>query len=65
MGKQAGLVDEQGELPEAKRVLVIDSLSTAIGGLFGVSALTRLDDAVLFQAITAALSRRFQRTSSS
>jgi AGZA family xanthine/uracil permease-like MFS transporter len=40
VGEQAGLVDRQGELPRAKRVLVIDSLSTAIGGLFGVSALT-------------------------
>jgi adenine/guanine/hypoxanthine permease len=40
VGEQAGLVDGQGELPEARRVLVIDSLSTAMGGLFGVSALT-------------------------
>jgi adenine/guanine/hypoxanthine permease len=40
VGEQAGLVDRQGELPEAKRVLVIDSLATTLGGLFGVSALT-------------------------
>jgi AGZA family xanthine/uracil permease-like MFS transporter len=40
VGEQAGLVDQQGELPQAKRVLAIDSLSTAVGGLFGVSALT-------------------------
>lgn len=40
IGEQAGLVDERGELPQAKRVLVIDSLATAVGGLFGVSALT-------------------------
>jgi adenine/guanine/hypoxanthine permease len=40
VGEQAGLVDRRGELPEAKRVLIIDSLSTAVGGLFGVSALT-------------------------
>lgn len=40
VGEQAGLVEKQGELPEARRVLVIDSLSTALGGLFGVSALT-------------------------
>ena len=40
VGEQAGLVDRQGELPEAKRVLLIDSLATAVGGLFGVSALT-------------------------
>jgi AGZA family xanthine/uracil permease-like MFS transporter len=40
VGEQAGLVDRHGELPKAKRVLVIDSLATAVGGLFGVSALT-------------------------
>ena len=40
VGEQAGLVDRQGELPEAKRVLLINSLATAVGGLFGVSALT-------------------------
>jgi adenine/guanine/hypoxanthine permease len=40
VGEQAGLVDGHGELPEAKRVLIIDSLSTAVGGLMGVSALT-------------------------
>jgi AGZA family xanthine/uracil permease-like MFS transporter len=40
VGEQAGLVDRQGELPQAKRVLIIASLSTAVGGLFGVSALT-------------------------
>ena len=40
VGEQAGLVDERGELPQARRVLVIDSLATAVGGLFGVSALT-------------------------
>jgi AGZA family xanthine/uracil permease-like MFS transporter len=39
VGEQAGLVDRQGELPQARRVLIIDSLATAIGGLFGVSAL--------------------------
>lgn len=40
VGEQAGLVDRQGELPKARRVLVIDSLATAVGGLFGISALT-------------------------
>jgi adenine/guanine/hypoxanthine permease len=40
VGEQAGLVDRQGELPQAKRVLIVDSLATAVGGLFGVSALT-------------------------
>jgi AGZA family xanthine/uracil permease-like MFS transporter len=40
VGKQAELLDEHGELPVSKRVLIIDSLATAVGGLFGVSALT-------------------------
>lgn len=40
VGEQAGLTDQAGELPGARRVLVIDSLATAVGGLFGVSALT-------------------------
>jgi AGZA family xanthine/uracil permease-like MFS transporter len=40
VGEQAGLTDRKGELPEARRVLVIDSLATTVGGLFGVSALT-------------------------
>jgi AGZA family xanthine/uracil permease-like MFS transporter len=40
VGEQAGLVDQHGELPQAKRVLVLDSLSTALGGLFGVGSLT-------------------------
>jgi adenine/guanine/hypoxanthine permease len=40
VGEQAGLVDRQGELPQARRVLIIDSLSTAVGRLMGVSALT-------------------------
>ncbi|HMQ33636.1 MAG TPA: NCS2 family permease [Chloroflexaceae bacterium] len=40
VGEQAGLVDGRGELPQARRVLVVDSLATAVGGLFGVSALT-------------------------
>jgi adenine/guanine/hypoxanthine permease len=40
VGEQAGLTDRKGELPEARRVMVIDSLATTVGGLFGVSALT-------------------------
>src|SRR5262249_13882668 len=40
VGDQAGLVDRQGAVPEARRVLIIGSLATALGGLFGVSALT-------------------------
>jgi len=38
--ERAGLVDAQGRLPGAQRVLVIDSLATALGGLFGVSSVT-------------------------
>lgn len=40
VGEQAGLVDGRGGLPQGRRVLVVDSLATAVGGLFGVSALT-------------------------
>jgi AGZA family xanthine/uracil permease-like MFS transporter len=40
VGERAGLVDAQGRLPGAQRVLVIDSLATALGGLFGVSSVT-------------------------
>jgi AGZA family xanthine/uracil permease-like MFS transporter len=40
VGEQAGLTDRKGELPEARRVLIVDSLATTVGGLFGVSGLT-------------------------
>lgn len=40
VGEEAGFVDEQGRLPGANRVLLIDSLAAALGGLFGVSSVT-------------------------
>ena len=40
VGQEAGLVDEEGQLPGANRVLLVDSLGAAIGGLFGVSSVT-------------------------
>ena len=40
VGEEAGFVDEQGRLPGANRVLLVDSLAAALGGLFGVSSVT-------------------------
>lgn len=40
VGEEGGFVDEQGRLPGASRVLLIDSLAAALGGLFGVSSVT-------------------------
>jgi AGZA family xanthine/uracil permease-like MFS transporter len=40
VGEKAGLVDEHGQLPGANRVLLIDSLAAALGGLFGTSSAT-------------------------
>lgn len=40
VGEEAGFVDQQGRLPGANRVLLIDSLAAAVGGLFGVSSVT-------------------------
>ncbi|MCE7982484.1 MAG: NCS2 family permease [Caldilinea sp. CFX5] len=40
VGEKAGLVDEQGHLPGADRVLLVDSLAAALGGLFGTSSVT-------------------------
>ncbi|MDQ5852387.1 MAG: NCS2 family permease [Chloroflexota bacterium] len=40
VGEEAGFVDEQGRLPGANRVLLVDSLGAAIGGLFGASSVT-------------------------
>ena len=37
---EAGLHDEQGEIPGLRRLLAIDSLSAAIGGFFGASSVT-------------------------
>jgi len=40
VGEEAGFVDEQGQLPGANRVLLVDSLGAAVGGLFGASSVT-------------------------
>jgi AGZA family xanthine/uracil permease-like MFS transporter len=40
IGAEAGWLDEQGRLPRLRRVLLIDSLAAALGGLFGTSAAT-------------------------
>jgi AGZA family xanthine/uracil permease-like MFS transporter len=40
VGTQGGLTDEKGELPEMRRVLLVDSASAAGGGAFGVSSVT-------------------------
>ncbi len=40
VGEEAGFVDERGRLPGANRVLLVDSLAAAVGGLFGVSSVT-------------------------
>jgi adenine/guanine/hypoxanthine permease len=40
VGEEGGFIDEQGRLPGANRVLLIDSLAAALGGLFGVSSVT-------------------------
>ncbi len=40
VGEEAGFVDREGRLPGANRVLLVDSLAAALGGLFGVSSVT-------------------------
>ena len=40
VGTQGGLTDEEGELPEMRRVLLVDSAAAAGGGAFGVSSVT-------------------------
>lgn len=40
IGEQSGLIDEQGRIPRIRGILVVDSLSAAIGGLLGVSSVT-------------------------
>jgi len=37
---EAGLVDEKGNIPGLKRLLIVDSLSASIGGLLGASSVT-------------------------
>jgi adenine/guanine/hypoxanthine permease len=40
VGSQAGYLDERGELPEAQRALLVDSLGTIAGGLANSSSAT-------------------------
>ena len=40
VGSQGGLTDEQGDLPQMQRVLLVDSAAAAGGGAFGVSSVT-------------------------
>jgi AGZA family xanthine/uracil permease-like MFS transporter len=40
IGEQSGLTDPRGRVPGIRRILVVDSLSAAIGGLLGVSSVT-------------------------
>jgi adenine/guanine/hypoxanthine permease len=40
VGGEAGLLDENGNLPNLKRVLLVDSLAAVTGGLFGASSIT-------------------------
>lgn len=40
VAEQAGLIDEQGRIPGIRRILVVDSLSASVGGLFGASSVT-------------------------
>ncbi|MDQ3880045.1 MAG: NCS2 family permease [Chloroflexota bacterium] len=40
VGEEAGLVDERGQLPGIDRVLVVDSVGAALGGLFSTSSNT-------------------------
>lgn len=38
--EQAGLTDEEGRIPRLRRLLLVDSIGAAMGGLFGVSSNT-------------------------
>lgn len=40
VGSQGGLTDQKGELPEMRRVLLVDSAGAAGGGALGVSSVT-------------------------
>ena len=40
VGKEADLLDEQGRPPMLPRILLVDSLAAALGGLFGASSAT-------------------------
>jgi AGZA family xanthine/uracil permease-like MFS transporter len=40
VAEQARLIDENGRIPRLRRILIVDSLSASIGGLFGASSVT-------------------------
>jgi AGZA family xanthine/uracil permease-like MFS transporter len=40
LGREAGLLDDQGRLPDVDKVLVVDSAAAAIGGAFSASSNT-------------------------
>ena len=40
IGAEAGLLDEDGKPPNTERILVVDSIAAAAGGLGGVSSNT-------------------------
>ena len=40
VGEQAGMVDEQGQIPGIRSILTIDSIAAAVGGFFGASSIT-------------------------
>ena len=40
LGREAGLLDDQGRLPDVDRVLVVDSAAAAVGGAFSASSNT-------------------------
>jgi AGZA family xanthine/uracil permease-like MFS transporter len=40
IAEEAKLTDEQGRIPGVRRILMIDSISASIGGIFGVSSVT-------------------------
>ena len=40
IGEQAGFVDEKGEIPGIRNILMVDSVAAAVGGLVGASSIT-------------------------
>lgn len=40
VGEQAGFVDKSGRVPGIRRILIVDSIAAATGGLFGASSVT-------------------------
>jgi AGZA family xanthine/uracil permease-like MFS transporter len=40
VAEEAELIDDQGRIPGVRRILIVDSLSAAIGGLLGASSVT-------------------------